>query len=267
LLALSNPRLLRSLVLIDPVIQFSTSGIGPAAASTNRRDIWDSRASAAEKFAKSKFYQAWDPRVLDLWIKHGLRDLPTAIYPQAEGSSSTDTDKRVTLTTSKHQELFTFLRPTYRGDQFGGLPDFRDPVSGARKPSAQMRYPFYRPEPLQAFSRLPELRPSVLYVFGETSDMSTPEARRAKMEATGSGVGGSGGAAEGRVKEVVLDCGHLVAMERVPQCAEAIVGFLGPELELWRGEQKKFRELRARVSGRELVMVDEQWKRMIKPKI
>ena len=26
--------------------------------------------------------------------------------------------------------------------------------------------------------------------------------------------------AVGRVKEVVLDCGHLVAMERVPQCAD-----------------------------------------------
>lgn len=203
--------------------------------------------------------------MLDLWIKHGLRELPTAIYPTP--SESSDSDKRVTLTTTKHQELFTFLRPTYRGDDFGGLPDFHDPVSGGRKPSEEMRYPFYRPEPLEAFARLPELRPSVLYVFGETSEMSGPEARRTKMERTGTGVGGSGGAAEGRVKEVVLDCGHLVAMERVPQCAEAIVGFLGGELELWRGEQKKFAELRAGVSGTELVMVDERWKRAIKPKI
>lgn len=97
--------------------------------------------------------------------------------------------------------------------------------------------------------------------------MSGPEARRIKMEKTGTGVGGSGGAPKGRVREVVLDCGHLVAMERVPQCADAIAGFLEAELELWRREQKEFAEKRARVGARDLVMVDEQWKREIKPKM
>ncbi|EAQ82891.1 hypothetical protein CHGG_11067 [Chaetomium globosum CBS 148.51] len=122
-LALCHPRLLHSLALLDPVITTTHSGIGPAAASTNRRDIWDSRAAAAARFAKSPFYRAWDPRVLDLWVRHGLRALPTELYPYPPGAARTSptattpnpnaTDPPVTLTTTKHQELFTFLRPTY----------------------------------------------------------------------------------------------------------------------------------------------------------
>ncbi|KAK3900425.1 peroxisomal membrane protein LPX1 [Staphylotrichum tortipilum] len=264
LVALNNPRLLRSLVLLDPVIQASTTGIGPAIASTHRRDLWDSRDAAAAKFKQSKFYQSWDPRVLDLWIRHGLRALPTPIYPSPANSSSNGTpDQRVTLTTTKHQELFTFLRPAYR-DGDGKTPVDRDT---SNPDPAHADYPFYRAEPLHAFRRLPELRPSVLYVFGEASDMSQPDARRVKMERTGTGLGGSGGAPKGRVREVVLDCGHLVAMERVEQCADAIAGFLGPELEGWRKERVEFERGRATVGARERVMVDERWKKEIKPKM
>lgn len=260
LLSLMHPRLFHTLVLLDPVIQTANAGIAPAVASTNRRDIWDSRSAAASKFRQSKFYQAWDPRVLDLWIQHGLRDLPTELYP-SDGPAAAAAAGRVTLTTTKHQELFTFLRPTYpRGPGFA-IPD-RGPLPDGQSPD----YPFYRPEPLHAFSRLPELRPSVLYVFGETSDLSTPERRRAKMERTGAGVGGSGGAAAGRVKEVVLDCGHLVAMERVPQCADAIAEFLGGEMARWREEQERFVEGRRVRDRREVIMVDEVWKREIKPR-
>ena len=259
LLALTNPRLLRSLVLLDPVLQPSLSGIEPAVASTHRRDLWESRDAAAAKFKQSKFYQAWDPRVLDLWVQHGLRRVPTALHP-AQGPPAAD--QRVTLTTTKHQELFTFLRPSYRGD-VGGLPD-RDAAHLAAQKSP---YAFYRPEPLWAFRRLPELRPSVLYVFGEASDMSSPAARKTKMELTGTGLGGSGGATKGRVKEVVLDCGHLVAMERVQQCADAAVAFLGAELALWRAEQKEFEARRAAVDKTALAMIDDRWKQEIKPKI
>ncbi|KAK4096151.1 alpha/beta-hydrolase [Parathielavia hyrcaniae] len=262
LLSLCHPRLLHSLVLLDPVMTTTSSGLGPAMASTTRRDIWDSRASAAQKFAQSNFYRAWDPRVLDLWIQHGLRSLPTELYPSADdGGPAASADARVTLTTTKHQELFTFLRPTYR-DRGGELPDW-DPELGS---VGDRLYPFYRPEPSQAFKRLPELRPSVLYVFGERSDLSSPAERRAKRERTGTGAGGSGGAAKGRMKEVVLDCGHLVAMERVAECAEAAAGFLEGELGRWAREQRALEEERARVGRREVMMVDERWKRELKAK-
>lgn len=262
LAALTHPRLFHTLCLLDPVIQIANAGISPASASTFRRDIWDSRAAAAEKFAQSKFYQAWDPRVLDAWIRHGLRDVPTELYP-AQGPN----DERVTLTTSKHQELFTFLRPTYRTeseDGFGYEYGDRDPVFDASNPPG---YPFYRFEPLHIARRLPELKPSVLYVFGETSDISVPESRKDKMERTGAGLGGSGGAKSGRVKEVLLDCGHLVAMERVGGCADAVAGWLEGELGRWKEERAKQEEGRRGRERREVIMVDGRWKREIKPRV
>lgn len=215
--------------------------------------------------------------MFDLWVRHGLRALPTELYPSAPAAISpttttttttagaaTATDPPVTLTTTKHQELFTFLRPTYLPER--DLRDFDPPlrILGQERGEKSLKYGFYRPEPLHAFARLPELRPSVLYVFGETSEMSGPGERRAKMERTGSGVGGSGGVAKGRVREVVLDCGHLVAMERVQGCAEAVGGFLGGELERWRGEQQ---ETGLGVERREVIMVDERWKREIKGRL
>ncbi|EWZ38742.1 hypothetical protein FOZG_10282 [Fusarium oxysporum Fo47] len=230
--------------------------IPPAISSTARRDIWPSREAAAARFRGSKFFQAWDPRVLDRWIEHGLRQVPTELHP-AQG---TEKDERVTLTTSKHQELFTFLRPTDRevpGEEYLD----KDPVADEEYPG----YPFYRPEPLQVFRRLPDLRPSVLYIFGETSELSPLEQREAKMARTGTGVGGSGGAAAGRVKQIVLDCGHLVAMERVTECADAIIGFLGSELERWQQEKEEFEKYWKKKSRKEQITIDENWANKVNP--
>lgn len=246
---------------MDPVFQLPNAGVRPAIPSTNRRDVWPSRADAAAKFNSNKFYQAWDPRVLELWIKHGLRDVPTDLHP-AQGPN----DTRVTLTTSKHQELFTFLRPTYSHQTKVELATLRDKDPILDKEFGP-EWPFYRAEPLAVFKRLPEVRPSVLYIFGGTSDLSTPELRRLKLEATGTGVGGSGGAKEGRVREIVLEgTGHLVAMERVGDCADGISEFLGEELGRWREERKEFEEKWIRgVKKEDKIIVGEKWKAEITP--
>lgn len=225
--------------------------------STPRRDIWPSKDAAASRFKGSKFFQSWDPRVLDRWIDYGLRRAPTELFP-AEDSEQ---DERHTLTTSKHQELFTFLRPTYRGVPGEEYLD-KDPIADEEHPG----YPFYRPEPLQVFRRLPELRPSVLYIFGEKSELSPPAQRQAKMERTGTGVGGSGGATKGRVKEVVLDCGHLVAMEKVHECADAITAFLDVELERWRKERTAFEQYWSKKSRMEQITIDKEWASRVKPR-
>lgn len=244
-----HPRLLTTLILLDPVIS-NTPPIGPddkfnvAKASTFRRDLWPSRQFAATSFGKSLFYQRWDPRVLQLWLQYGLRDTPTAIYPEKplEGA-----DVPVTLTTTKHQEVWTFLRPNFQGiDSDGNVvlnrkthPDVElrsDPAVGSKGV-----FPFYRPEPASIYSKLPSLRPSVLYIFGATSNMSMPEGRRAKMQTTGIGVGGSGGAKEGRVKDVVLEgVGHLVPMEAVGDSADASATWLGAELKRWEEEERQW---------------------------
>ena len=262
-----HPRLFSTLILIDPVIQIHASvpqqhGPNPAQLSTYRRDIWPSRTAAAQSFKSSPFYKRWDPRVLDRWIKHGLRDLPTFTHPL---DSSTTTSDKVTLTTTKHQEVFTFLRPNYEGYGHNGKPVNRDTHADLH-PSSPMVTPFYRGEGIQAYNRLPELRPSVLYVFGEDSDVGKPEACEAKMKYTGIGVGGSGGAAAGRVKSVTYEgIGHLIAMEAVDRTASDCAAWIETELKRWREEEDALeREWRSR-PRLERQMVDERWKREIGP--
>lgn len=252
-LALWHPRLLRSLVLLDPVIQIPSASIAPAALSIARREVWPSREVAAESFKSKAFYQAWDPRTLDLWVKHGLREIPTELFP-AESKANGATDERVTLTTSKHQELFTFLRPTYNGGPSDMYADL-DPVLQNEYPN----YPYYRPEPALVFRRLPELRPSVLYVFGGKSTLSPAEECEAKLARTGTGIGGSGGAIAGRVKNTILDCGHLVGLERVNECADAVAEFLGQELQRWRSDMHAFQQNWKLKPRREQITMDERW--------
>lgn len=258
-----HPRLFSTLILLDPVIQREpvTSGApgGPSLAqlSSFRRDIWPSRAEAAQWFRKSKFHQAWDERVLDRWIEHGLRDLPTKVYPQSPFEGSTETP--VTLATSKHHEVFTFIRPSFECSDTDGNPS----VNRQRFPDMgnETIYPFYRPESAVVFRHLPHLRPSVLYIFGGQSFISPPERRRQKMETTGTGVGGSGGAQEGRVLETVLEhVGHLIPMEAVDECAQKTADFLAPELQRWRETQDAFRKAWAEKEHRQKFTIPEEWK-------
>lgn len=253
-LSLMHPRLLTSLILIDPVIQRYPSIQGnysPARASIGRREVWPSRREAAKKLKASKFYQAWDPRVLDRWIQYGLRDLPTGIRPDVPTSSTppavsadpssglmqpTKDDVAVTLTTTKHQEVLTFLRANLSTAEYpdpGRHPNLvtNPDVDTSSMPAA----PFYSPVPIATFHRLPHLRPSVLYIFGSESFLSAPLLKADKLAHTGVGVGGSGGVKAKRVAEVTFEgIGHLIPMEVVGRTADACVDWLGPEIARWR---------------------------------
>jgi pimeloyl-ACP methyl ester carboxylesterase len=256
-----HPRILTTLVLLDPVViskdtdsKYDTFHV--ARLSTWRRDIWPSQEEADKGFKKSKFYASWDPRVLDRWLQYGLRKLPTVLYPDC-----TATDTRVTLKTTKHNELFTFLRPNYQCFETGEFDRKNHPDV---EPEVAMDAPFIRPESLEIFDRLPNVRPSVLYIFGGESDMSTPPRRKAKIDVTGTGLGGSGGAAAGRVKEVVLEgIGHLVAMEAVGQCADSIAEWVGSELKRWNMDEEELRSTWAKKSMIEKITIDDKWREMI----
>lgn len=280
-LSLMHPRLFTTLIMMDPVIQRIPSregNFGPAQASTKRRDRWPSRAAAEAGFKRSKFYQTWDPRVLDLWVKFGLRELPTHLYPSAtpgsasassptaDGAAATasatgNTEKEVTLATSKHHEVFSFLRPNFVTEEYPSPSTQPNPITHPDvDPAAAPNSPFYRPEPINTFHKLPNVRPSVYYIFGDQSFLSAPVLKADKLAQTGIGVGGSGGVKKGRVDHVTFEgVGHLIPMEVVGQTADACGSWLAPEIERWRSIEDAERHEWAAVPIEEKGKLSEQY--------
>ena len=233
-LALMHPRLISTLVLLDPVIQYhADSSDGPTAASksTSRREFWASREDAEASFKRNRFYQSWDPRVLEKWCQWGLEETPNERFHE----------KGIALTTSKHQECFTYLRQGWEAFSEDGRQLLNPSLVPDMASDGLDINDFYRPEAPMILSHLDELRPSALYIFGGTSSMSQPDSRKTKMQITGTGVGGSGGSKLGRVKQVVLDgIGHLVAMEATKECANAAASWLDQELRRFEEERRDY---------------------------
>lgn len=262
-LALLHPRLLQHVVLMDPVLSRfivpgPAYGFSPMKNSTYRRDLWASREEAEASFRRNKFYQTWDPRVLDAWIKHGIRETPTKLHPEAG---------KATLTTSKHMEVFTYYRPVAQAYDENGkryldyskLPDASETVK------THPHFPFYRPEGPSTADKLPNLRPSVLWIYGGKSEVSLEDSRQEKRELTGVGPGGSGGVKAGRVKDVIIEeYGHLVPMEATTRCAEYAAASIVPAIERWHQEEAEF-ERWAKRSDTEKQVIDDQFREWVGP--
>ena len=256
-LALLHPRLLSALILVDPAIYPRPSAHGRnlfvAYSSTLKQDNWTNREEAEKSFRKNPFYRGWDPRVVELYLKHSLRQV-------CEGSDA------VTLTTSKHQEVLNIARPAYppRPDQ--PIKDFKpsrsshpDVLPSATGNIYQPPVPFYRPEGTMLFSQIPHLRPHVLYVSPSSSTITTPTARAEVIGAMGRGVGGNGGLDEGAVKEVVLDnSDHFVPLKAPLDIAKAMSEWLGQQTERWGLEAEEWNVWKS-LPGAKKRMVDEDW--------
>ncbi|KAJ7055563.1 Alpha/beta hydrolase fold-1 [Mycena amicta] len=81
-----------------------------ADASEKRRDIWPSREAAFELFNSRAAWKSWDPRVLRLFVDHGLRALPSLEYPDKEGVTLRCTRRQETATyRDKHGMSVTYL--------------------------------------------------------------------------------------------------------------------------------------------------------------
>ncbi|KAG7451534.1 uncharacterized protein BT62DRAFT_927244 [Guyanagaster necrorhizus] len=96
-----NPRpTFESLILVELMTMNQDHSYAPGTyllnASQNRRDIWPSKEEAYIIMKSRKGLQAWDDRVLRLFVEHGLRPLPTIDYP--------DQVNGVTLKCSRKQE-------------------------------------------------------------------------------------------------------------------------------------------------------------------
>jgi len=286
-LSLMHPRLLTSLILIDPVIQRIPSpkgNFGPAKASTGRRDLWPSRHAAREKLLQSKFYQAWDPRVLEMWVQFGLRELPTPLHSlpaenqkplpvvSADTPATTEPQRKeipVTLTTTKAQEVRTFLRPNFPTPLYPYPNTLSNPLTHPDvDPSANPNAPFYSPVPVSTFHNLPKVRPSVFYIFADSEAggaLSEPVLKADKLANTGVGVGGSGGVKAGRVSSVTFDgVGHLIPMEAVGRTAKAVAGWIAPEVQRWADIEAQERREWASVPEREKKVLSEEYVRTMR---
>jgi pimeloyl-ACP methyl ester carboxylesterase len=259
-----HPRLLAALVLMEPIVGISIEtcqGLNLTRLSTFRRDLWNSHKEAAE--ASRKTYKSWDPRVLDRWIHHGFRHLPTVVHPEIPAGAK---EIPVTLATTKHQEVMSYLRPNFQG--FTGKDKYDHSTHADIIGDKDTISDFYRAEPLLLYNNIPHLRPSVLYIFGGKSPVSTLALRKEKMDRTGTGIGGSGGVAEGHVSETVVEkAGHLVALEAVEECADAAAPWLEFEAEHWKKEEQRLLVGWAERDQRAKTTVSAEWIQHLKNKL
>lgn len=233
--------------------------------SNEREDSWPNRAAAEGFFRKSNFHRSWDQRVLERWLRFGLREQTSEAY--SEGVKQVEGEANLALTTTKDQESWTYVRPYF----FPLTTSSHQSLFHANRarypdtdPSTLKTHPFYRAEIDLTLDNLPLLRPSVLYVFPQKSPMSTPTLHGQKMETTGVGKGGSGGVKAGKVKSVEFERGsHLITFEKPGQCAEAVVDWLTEWFREWTQDERTEMEEGARgkseVEGDHLV-ISKEWR-------
>ncbi|KAF2448201.1 hypothetical protein P171DRAFT_461177 [Karstenula rhodostoma CBS 690.94] len=220
-LATMHPQLFQSLILIEPVIQ-ETIPAGPNAAlmTSLRPDRWESLDSAKSHFMNNKFHKSWDRRALQKYLEYGLRRLPTALYPEDSRSDA------VTLTTTKAQEAWSYVRSTFAPRTLDGQLDEEERRMTADYTSEHAKYVFHRAEAGSALHLLSFLQPSVKWIFGSRSYINRRAECESKIQRTGKDARGSGGV----TAEFIDGGGHLVALEMIPETATTIASHIKAEL-------------------------------------
>lgn len=249
-LSIIHPRLLSTLILYEPVIFDRSFGeFNPAKFVARRQDLWESREKAEATIRKIQ--RTWDPRVVKNYLQFGIRPIPTRLYNQQ--SDPNLPSSAITLTTSRHQESWSYTIPNLEPESPVLdrllLPDW--------DPEKERPRSYARPECSASMRSLPFVRPSVLWVFGSRSYLSAPEAQDAKMRATGTGIGGSGGAANGMVEKVVLDSSHVLVFEQIDKCAEVAADWVRRWFQGWLEDEKVLAEYKSKRSDAHMIRASE----------
>lgn len=251
-LSIMHPRLLAALVFIEPVIQdeHPRKGGNSAKMAVLRPDLWPSRAAAEAPIRKARLFKSWDPRVLETYLAHSFRETPTALYPNEKGS--------VTLQTTKHNEAFTYTRfnPTPQGDEAADRlmdPDLVD------HPGATST--LHRGEARIAMLALPHLLPSVFWMYGDKSALAPPDLIEYKLQKTGAGIGGSGGAAMDKVAQKVYTGGsHFLPFEKTTEVAGDIATWLAASaLSRFVDEKNFWENYGTRTSKNNMLEVSDEY--------
>ncbi|KAH9941520.1 Alpha/beta hydrolase fold-1 [Amylocystis lapponica] len=116
-----------SILLVDPMLmppppRYESGRLSKflLEGAQKRRDIWPSRADALAGFQSRPAFKAWDPRVLKIYVEQGLRELPSAEYP--------DKTEGVTLKCTKAQEYACYAEIMGRARAFNLLPHLCETV-------------------------------------------------------------------------------------------------------------------------------------------
>ncbi|CAG7938458.1 unnamed protein product [Penicillium salamii] len=249
--SLMHPRLLSSIILIEPYIAVAPrikEGSKMMALATFRRDTWHSHTEAVQK--ARKVFKTWDERVLQRWAQFAYRKLPTAIHPSLQPGS-------VTLATSKHQELvtYTYIRPRVHKPVI--LPgDKIDQGAIDALPKRQI----YRSEPLLAMKLIPHVAPSVLIVSGATSSLYKDGSHASGAHAAGTEFGGNGGMDVGEVRHEVIDeAGHSVPFEKIAATASVAASWIACSMRKWQDNQDKLVKEWGGLSLKEKTTFPREW--------
>ncbi|KAL8834223.1 MAG: hypothetical protein Q9170_003854 [Blastenia crenularia] len=236
-------------------------------ASTFRQDIWPSRHAAEIAFQKNKLFASFDPRVLKNYLKYGLRELPTSVYPDLPAGVPDDQSRPVTLTTTKHQEVWTFARSNFSSSD--SVDDNRlSAKDRLLNPSADMpieaQWLFGRPECAVTFNNLPHLRPATCFIFG--SSPFSPSKLRTELKArTGTGVGGSGGVATGKVGSHTFEKGgHFLPFVDLEELAEVVTAYMNKQLRDAEEEDTFWKNLDSQKSERNRLVVSKTWTELVR---
>ena len=255
---------------MEPVIVPDTySGHGPMLSllSLKRRDTWPSRSVAIE--AARKTHKRWDPRVFERWIQHAYRDLPTVLHPRGDTDDvlyPNQSDPPVTLASSKHQEVMQYIRPNFGAVRLSeqmktkrsALYDTLDQPDVIGPPIKTT--PFYRSEPAIAWKLVDHIRPSVLYIFGERSPISTTYIRTELAQRTGAGIGGNGGIDKSKVKEsLIARSGHQAPLEDVRATASSIGEWIGPAVREWKEIEERVAQTWTDQTAKDKLSVSTEW--------
>ena len=233
------------------IVDKAVPGPNPAKFAAMKRDIWPSRQEAQEALRKS--LRKWDPRVVDRYLDFGLRSVPTRLYnPDTDPSVP---EAAVTLTTSKHQEAWSYTTPNLEPESAGLdrllLPDWNFALT--------RNYIYSRPECHIAAQNLPFIRPSVLWVYSGKSYLSPLDAQDSKLNATGTGVGGSGGVKEGMVAKAILEKGsHILVLEDVDWSANVASDWVQKWFSRWTEEEGFWETYQSKRSDAEMLRLSEQ---------
>ena len=277
-----HPRLLRSLVLIEPYVwdNYAAADGSIMALTANKRDIWSHREAAVKR--GGPFFRIWDPRVVERWVQHGYRDLPTVTHPDhpkvntenaPNSSPQPNPGPSFTLTTTKHQEAFAYARFNPNQHRELGLSDSAASreANGPPPPHDPLFFPdvigdlypnqvFYRAETVLAWRGLPHIRPSTLFLSAGKSNLFRWGMIGKAASIAGTGIGGSGGMPYERVKHVVLPKAfHTLPLEKVASTADTLAPWISKELQRWNEDERRIAEGWETLSSKERSTLSGGW--------